>query len=134
MAEPRTPTVDSTSPDRASAARASRTRRNDEVAPRQRAAAKRTRVMQLALLAVAAVISIDAVVGEKGLLETFRARRGHAALVQSIGQLQRDNARMRDYVRRLREDPAAIEEVARRKHGLIKPGEVLIIVRDAEKR
>ena len=91
-------------------------------------------MVQLAIFAVAAVITIDAVVGEKGLLQTFRARREHAQLVTSIGQLRADNARLRRYARRLTEDPAAIEEVARRNLGLIKPGEVLVIVRDAEKR
>ena len=39
-------------------------------------------------------------------------------------------ARLRDTARRLREDPATIEEVARRELGLIKPGEQLFIVRD----
>ena len=35
--------------------------------------------------------------------------------------------------RRLREDPSAIEEQARRELGLIKPGEVLFIVKDISK-
>ena len=41
---------------------------------------------------------------------------------------------LRDMARRLREDPAAIEEQARRELGLIKPGEVLFIVKDLDKK
>jgi cell division protein FtsB len=110
------------------------TRRKADVRPRAERAAGRTRIVQLALFAVAAVITIDALVGEKGLLQTFRARREYAQLEASITRLRHENARLRDYSRRLKEDPAAIEDEARRKLGLVKPGEVLVIVRDADKR
>ncbi len=116
------------------AARAGRQRRQADAAPRAHAAARRTKIVQLAILAVAAVITIDALVGDKGLLQTFRAKREHARLVGAINGLRHDNAGLRDYARRLREDPATIEEVARRELGLVKPGEVLVIVRDAQKR
>jgi len=88
----------------------------------------------MVLLAVAAVITIDALVGEKGLLQTFRAQREHQRLLGSINVLLHENAHLRETARRLREDPAAIEEVARRELGLVKPGEVLVIVRDSQKR
>ena len=115
-------------------AAAGRQRRKNDAAPRAQAAARRTKIVQVAILAVAAVITIDALVGEKGLLQTFRAKREHARLVGSINALRHDNARLRDHARRLREDPATIEEVARRELGLVKPGEILVIVRDAQKR
>lgn len=114
--------------------RRARSRRKTDVAPRAQASARRTRLIQVAILAVAAVITIDALVGEKGLLQTFRASRDHARIVQSINALRHENARLRDTARRLREDPATIEEVARRELGLVKPGEILVIVRDAQKR
>ncbi|MDQ3168549.1 MAG: septum formation initiator family protein [Acidobacteriota bacterium] len=116
------------------AASAGRQRRKNDALPRAQAAARRTKIVQVAILAVAAVITIDALVGEKGLLQTFRAKREHARLVGSINTLRHDNARLRDHARRLREDPATIEEVARRELGLVKPGEILVIVRDAQKR
>jgi cell division protein FtsB len=113
---------------------APRPRRKPAQAPRGEAAARRTRLVQLVIFAIAAVITIDSLVGEKGLLQTFRARQEHAEMVASINRLRADNARMRERARRLREDPAAIEEAARRDLGLVKPGEVLVIVRDAEHR
>lgn len=114
--------------------RRTRPRRKTDVLPRAQTSARRTKLIQAAILAVAAVITIDALVGEKGLLQTFRASRDHARIVQSIATLRHENARLRDTARRLREDPATIEEVARRELGLVKPGEVLVIVRDAQKR
>lgn len=114
--------------------RRARARRKTDARPRADRAASRTRMVQLALFAVAAVITIDSLVGEKGLLQTFRARREYQQIETSISRLRSENARLRDYARRLKEDPATIEEEARRKLGLVKPGEVLVIVRDAEKR
>ena len=111
-----------------------RARRKTDVPPRAQTAARRTKMVQLALFAIAAIITIDAVVGDKGMLQTFRARRDYAQIEASIQDLRVKNMRLRDQMRRLREDPAAIEEAARRDLGLVKPGEILVIIRDAEKR
>ena len=118
----------------AGAGRIVRARRKPAPPPLGESAARRTRVVQLVIFAIAAVITIDAVVGEKGLLETFRARGEQTQLLNEIDRTRYDNARKREYARRLREDPRAIEEAARRDLGLVKPGEVLVIVRDAESR
>jgi cell division protein FtsB len=48
----------------------------------------------------------------------------------TITQLRAENARLREVARRLREDPSAIEEIARRELGLIRPGERVFIVKD----
>ena len=86
--------------------------------------------MQLLLLFVAAVILLDGLVGERGLLATLRARRDYDELSATIARERAENARLRDQARRLREDPAAIEEIARRDLGLIKPGEKVFIIKD----
>jgi cell division protein FtsB len=82
------------------------------------------------LLFVATVIVVDALVGEQGLLAMRRARRQSERLAAAIAHQRAENARLRDEVRRLTEDPAAIEEVARRELGLIRPGEKVFIIRD----
>jgi cell division protein FtsB len=79
---------------------------------------------------VASVLVVDALVGEKGLLELWKARHEYRALEASLLRLRAENARLREESRRLREDGAAIEELARRELGLIKPGEKLFIIRD----
>jgi cell division protein FtsB len=83
------------------------------------------------LLALAIVVLvIDAVFGDRGLVEMVRARHDYHQLAASIARLRTDNARLREEARRLREDPSAIEELARRELGLIRPGELLFIVKD----
>ena len=51
-------------------------------------------------------------------------------LAAALAHQRTENARMREEARRLKEDPTAIEEIARRELGLIKPGEKVFIVRD----
>jgi cell division protein FtsB len=83
-----------------------------------------------AVVFVAAAIIVDAIVGERGLLATWRASDQYEAAVAGLEQLRSDNARLRDEVRRLNDDPAAIEELARRDLGLMRPGEKVFIVKD----
>jgi cell division protein FtsB len=85
-----------------------------------------------ALLFVACVLLVNAVVGDKGLMDTLRARKSRAAAAGDLARLKRENAALRDQVRRLRTDPATIEAVARRELGLVRPGEILVTVRDVK--
>ena len=88
------------------------------------------RIVQVLLLCVAGVIVVDALVGEQGLFAMLRARHQADELAATLARQRAENARLREEVRRLTEDPAAIEEVARRELGLIRPGEKLFIVKD----
>jgi cell division protein FtsB len=90
----------------------------------------RRRAVQIALLVVSGVLVVNALVGDKGLIETMKKREQYRALEQALTRARAENARLRDEARRLKEDPAAIEDIARREIGLIKPGEKLFIVRD----
>lgn len=82
------------------------------------------------LLLIATVILVDGLVGERGLLAMLRARREYDELAVTIARKRAENAQLRDEARRLREDPTAIEEIARRELGLIRPGENVFIVKD----
>jgi cell division protein FtsB len=44
----------------------------------------------------------------------------------SINEIDRENARLRERVRALKDEPRAIEELARRDLGLVMPGEIVI--------
>jgi cell division protein FtsB len=102
-------------------------------AQRRRSSQRTSRGRQIAQWAVAflaAAIIIDAVVGERGLLATWRARDQYAAAAAALEQLRNSNDRLREEVRRLRDDPAAIEEAARGELGLMRPGEKVFIVKD----
>jgi cell division protein FtsB len=93
-------------------------------------AARRRRIIQLLLLFVAALLVVNGMVGDRGLLAMLRARHAYDEIAAAIAKQRAENARLREEARRLREDPAAIEELARRQLGLIKPGEKVFIVRD----
>jgi cell division protein FtsB len=98
--------------------------------PQPKHPTRNRRIVHWLLLFVAALIVVDGLVGERGLLAMLRARRDYDVLSASIARQRADNARLRDEARRLREDPSAIEEVARRELGLIKPGEKVFIIKD----
>jgi cell division protein FtsB len=82
------------------------------------------------LLVFAAVIVVDALVGDRGLLALRDARLRHDELTAAIARQRAENARLREEARRLKEDASAIEEIARRDLGLMRPGEKVFIVRD----
>jgi cell division protein FtsB len=92
--------------------------------------ARNRRIVQWLLMFVASLLVVDGLVGDRGLLAMLRARHEYDELSATIVRQRAENARLRDQARRLNEDPATIEEVARRELGLIKPGEKLFIVRD----
>lgn len=96
------------------------------------APAWRRRSLHLLLVFVTLVLVIDALIGEKGLMESMRARRQYDQLARSLEDLRRQNARLRDDARRLREDPTAIESLAREELGLVRPGEVVFILKDVK--
>jgi len=95
---------------------------------------RRSSVVTVVLLFVAAGLVLDGIAGQRGWLEN---RRGQQQLEQSqmaLEALQRHNAEMRDLAKRLRDqDPATVEDLARRELGFIRPGEKLFIVRDSAK-
>jgi cell division protein FtsB len=103
-------------------------------APKATLVSRGRRLFRHALVFFTFVIVVDAIAGEKGLLALLQARREYAALERSLERARTENADLREMARRLREDPNAIEEQARRELGLIKPGEVLFIIKDVDKK
>jgi cell division protein FtsB len=101
------------------------TRNTHESAP----AARGGRRVRVALTFLAALLALNATVGERGLVETLRARRDGAGLSAAISALRIENARLREEVRRLKEEPSAIEALARRELGLMRRGEILFVVK-----
>ena len=90
----------------------------------------RRRGLQLLLIFVTLVLVIDALIGDKGLTESMNARRQYGELHASLDQIRRENAALREEMRRLKEDPATLESLARQELGLIKPGEIVFILKD----
>jgi cell division protein FtsB len=100
----------------------------DVAAPKQRG----RRLVQYGLLFLGCLLFLDALVGEKGLVENLKARQQFQAIERSLARLKSDNERLQKDVELLKTDPDTIEGVARKELGLMKPGEKLFIVKDAD--
>jgi cell division protein FtsB len=90
------------------------------------------RALTYLLMFATAVLLVDALVGERGLVATTRARREAAEAKAALAELRAENARLTTTARELDNDPAAVEHAAREKLGLIRPGEVLVIIKDVK--
>ncbi len=90
----------------------------------------RRRVTATALFAFAFVMMVNAIVGENGYLATLQARSEQARLANAVARVRIKNQALKDDIQRLRTDPAAIEEAARRELNMIRKGETMVIVKD----
>ncbi len=76
------------------------------------------------------VLLFDGLFGDRGLTSTLKARQDLRAAAESLERLKHENGALRDAARRLQEDPATVEALARQELGLIRPGEILVVVKD----
>ena len=90
------------------------------------------RALNYLLVFATVVLLVDALVGERGLVASVRARQQSDELQASVSQLKHENARLRELADRLETDPTTIESVAREKLGLVRAGEILVVVKDIE--
>ncbi len=94
--------------------------------------ARRRRMLNGLLVFATVVFLVDALVGNTGLMERLRVGRQYQEQAGSLSRLRSENAALREKARRLREDPAVYEWIARKELGLMKPGEILFIIHDAK--
>jgi len=78
---------------------------------------------------ITCVVLADSLVGDRGLGETMRARRDSRRAAAALEGLRLENAGLRGQVRHLQVNPGAIEALARQELGLIRPGEVLFLLK-----
>jgi cell division protein FtsB len=81
-------------------------------------------------LFAAIVLIVDGLVGDRGLMAMLRIRRQSEELSAAVEHQRAENLKLREEADRLRNDPGAIEEIARRELGLIRPGEKVFIIKD----
>ena len=91
---------------------------------------RQNRGLYILVILIVCVLAANAVIGERGLLESRRAERRHDNLLDSIKSLKRENQSLQSRKKRLDEDPTSIEPIARQELGLIRPGEIVFIVKD----
>ena len=73
------------------------------------------------------VLIIVSLFGKKGLLETYQSQKKHRALLQEIGRLEKEKTKLERDIEELDKNPKAIEEKAREKLWLVKPGEIVLV-------
>ncbi len=78
---------------------------------------------------VGAVVSfyllVPLIVGDMGLVKYFKLRRTHHQLQEEIQRVSDENQKIDDEIHALRSDPAKIEQLARERLGLVRPGEAV---------
>ena len=114
-----------------SAAKDRRPRVRHRLRTPQEARAWRRRMTGYVLFAAAFVLMVNALVGENGYLATLQARGERAKLLDQVARMRIKNQELRGEIHELRTNPKALEEAARRELNMIRPGETVIILKDA---
>jgi len=104
-------------------------RRRRESADDVKSARRRLTLWCLSMLL--GVLVVSSLIGESGYLATLRAQKEERSLQAAVARLRLQNVQLQQDATRLRDDPAALEDTARRQLGLVRPGETLVIVKDA---
>lgn len=91
-----------------------------------------TRTPRLKVLAIAAVVVTGfawvALRDDEGVRHVFRERSRLHEISQSVDSLRAENDHLRAEIKALREDPRAVERIAREELGLSKKDEVVFII------
>jgi cell division protein FtsB len=90
---------------------------------------RRLKVLALAGLVVCGIV-YGALRDEEGVMHVFRERSRLQDLGRSVNSLRDENNRLRAEIRALREDPRAVERLAREDLGLSRDGETVFIMED----
>jgi cell division protein FtsB len=90
----------------------------------------RRKMTGYALYAAAFILIVNALVGDSGYLATLGGKSTQERTTRDLAILRLRNQALQEEVERLKTDPAAVEEAARRKLNMIKPGEVMVVIKD----
>ena len=112
--------------------RASGTRRARPASAPRPSSSRVSRLVQIGLALAALTLVIESLFGARGLSAMMQARREYGVLANDLDRIRAENQRLQSQAKRLREDPTAIEEAARRDLGYMAPGEKVFILHDAK--
>ena len=88
--------------------------------------------VRLALVFLGCALLLEALVGDRGLSRTRQARQEFERAARSLAVLKHENDSLRAEVHRLQRDPDTLERVARQDLGLVRRGEILVVVKDPQ--
>jgi cell division protein FtsB len=87
-----------------------------------------SRNMTWFLLAGLVLLALQDIFGTHGVLAMRHSQNQAAEIKKEINRLNQENGQLRDSVKALKSDPAAIERIAREEMGLARPGEYIFKV------
>ena len=90
------------------------------------------KALSLALFLIVAASMLNALFGDRGLLELLRARQEIESLDREIATLRAQNQGLLGEIRDLKTSPLAVERLARENLALVKPGEIVLLIRETE--
>ena len=88
------------------------------------------KALSLALFLILAASALNALFGDRGLLELLKVREEVQSLDREIAMLRAENQRILEEIRSLKTSPMVVERLARENLGLVKPGEVVLLIRE----
>lgn len=91
----------------------------------------RRRIATAAAIALAVFLGYHVVVGQNGITAFEQKRQEDKQLQKQIRDLEDENARLKDHVDHLQNDPDAIEHEARERLHYTRPGEVIYTLNSA---
>jgi cell division protein FtsB len=86
------------------------------------------KALSLTIFLVVAASILNALFGDRGLTELLKVRQELEQLDWEIAELRARNQQLLDEVRSLKASPLAIERLARENLGLVRPGEIVLLI------
>ncbi len=80
-----------------------------------------------AILVLMALVLVYSFTGEKGLIQLRELYDRRNELKDNVRGLETKNAELSDEINKLRNDPAVIEDLARTRLDMVKPGETVYV-------
>lgn len=84
----------------------------------------------LVLLVTCLVILVYAVLGDQGFLHLHRLKHELRDLQQQVAEIEAENQKLREEIKRLKTDPECIDRIARQELGMLRENETLFIFRE----
>jgi cell division protein FtsB len=86
-------------------------------------------LLTVSLCAILALVA-RSILGDRGLFEVWRKKSTYQQLSAEVLALRQENASLHEQIRALRQDPLAIERIAREDLGYARPGEITFVFRE----
>lgn len=84
----------------------------------------------LVLFVICLVILVYAVLGDQGFLHLHRLQGELRDLQQQVAEIEDENRKLREEIKRLKSDPECIERLARQELGMLRENETLFLFQE----